>query len=116
MATGLRVEYRLDGQSNFGAWKERIISVLDEAEMWDILEKTMVIPTNATQLATYKKKCAKAKRLILDGIRDHVILHVRGKDHAFEVWEALTKLYQRSNENQKMTLKDKMKAIKMKGS
>ena len=64
MVTGLRVEDRLDGQSNFGAWKERIISVLEEAEVWDIVEKTIVPPTDATQLAAYKKKSIKAKRLI----------------------------------------------------
>ena len=93
MASRLRLEDRLDGQSNFGAWKERIISVLDEADVWDIVEKTVTIPTDATQLAAYKRKCAKAKRLILDGVKDHVIPHVTGKDHAFEVWEALTNLY-----------------------
>ena len=107
MATWLRVEDRLDGQNIFGAWKEKIISVLDEAEVWDIVEKTMAIPTDATQLATYKKKCAKAKRLFLDSIKDHVIPHVRGKDHAFGIWEALTKLYQSSNENRKMARRDK---------
>ena len=85
MASGLRLEDRLDGQSNFGAWKERIINVLDEADVWDIVEKTMIVPTDATQLATYKRKCAKAKKLILDGVKDHIIPHVRGKDHAFEV-------------------------------
>ena len=85
MASWLRLEDSLDAQSNFGAWKERIIGVLDEVEVWDIAEKTVAIPTNVTQLATYKKKCAKAKRLVLDGIKDHGIPHVRGKDHAFEV-------------------------------
>ena len=45
MASGLRLEDRLDGQSNFGAWKERIISVLDEADVWDIVEKTVTVPT-----------------------------------------------------------------------
>ena len=84
--------------------------------MWDIVEKIVTIPTDATQLAKFKKKNAKAKRLILDGIKDHVILHVRGKDHTFEVWESLTNLYQSSNENRKMALKDKMEAIRMKGS
>ena len=59
----------------------------------------MIVPTDATQLAAYKRKCAKAKRLILDGVKDHVIPHVRGKDHAFEVWAASTSLYQSSNEN-----------------
>ena len=53
--------------------------------------------------------------MILDGIKDHVIPHVRGKYHAYEMWEASTKLYQSSNENGKMVLKEKLNAIKMKG-
>ena len=73
-------------------------------------------PTDATQLVAYKKNSIKAKRLILDGVKDHVIPHVRGKDHAFEVWAALTSLYQNSNENRKMALTDKLKTIRMKGS
>lgn len=85
MAYGLRVEDRLDGQVNFGAWKEIIIIVFEEDEVWDIVEKTITIPTDAAQLAEYKKKNARAKRLILDGIKDHVIPHVRGKDDAFEM-------------------------------
>ena len=48
-------------------------------------------------------------------MKDHVIPRVREKDHAFEVWAAFTNLYQSSNENQKMALRDKMKAIRMKG-
>ena len=93
MATRLRVEDRLEGRVNFGAWKERIISVLDEVDVWDIVEKIVTIPIDQTQLPAFKRKNAKAKRLILDGIKDHVILYVRGKDHAFEMREALTKLY-----------------------
>ena len=54
--------------------------------------------------------------MILDGIKDHVIPHVIGNYHAYEMWEALTKLYQSSIENGKMVLKEKLKAIKMKGS
>ena len=89
--------------------------MLDEVEVWDIVE-TMAIPTDATQLTTYKRKCAKAKRLILDGVKDHTIPHMRGNDHAFEVWETLTDLCQSYIENRKMALRDKTKAIKMKGS
>ena len=90
--------------------------MLEEVEVWDIVEKTIVPPTNATQLAAYKNNSIKSKRLILDGVKDHVILHVRGRDHAFEVWATLTNLYQSCNENRKMALGDKMKAIRMKGS
>ena len=35
------------------------------------------VPTDAVQLAAYNKKNNKGKRLILDGIKDHVIPHVR---------------------------------------
>ena len=55
MTFGLRVEDRLDDQSNFGAWKEIIISVLEEAEVWDIVDKRVVPPTDATQLHTRRK-------------------------------------------------------------
>jgi hypothetical protein len=40
MATGLRVEDRLDGAVNFGAWKERMVFLLQENELWDIVENT----------------------------------------------------------------------------
>ena len=37
MATGLRLEDRLDGATNFSPWKERIVLLLEEAELWDIV-------------------------------------------------------------------------------
>ena len=40
MATGLRVEDKLDGATNFGAWKERMIFLLQDNELWDIVENT----------------------------------------------------------------------------
>jgi hypothetical protein len=117
MATGLRVEDRLDGAANFGAWKERMILLLQENELWDIVENTtthpVVVPTDATLLAAYNKKSIKAKRFILDAIKDHLIPHVTGKTHAYEMWESLTKLYQSTNENRKMVLREKLKNIKM---
>jgi hypothetical protein len=44
MATGLRVEDRLDGVANFGSWKERMILLLQENELWDIVENTATHP------------------------------------------------------------------------
>ena len=117
MATGLRVEDRLDGAANFGAWKERMILVLQENELWDIVENTtthpVVVPIDATLLAAYTKKSIKAKRFILDAIKDHLIPHLTGKTHGYEMWESLTKLYQSTNENRKMVLREKLKSIKM---
>jgi hypothetical protein len=89
MATGLRVEDILDGATNFGAWKERMILLLQENELWDIVENTtthpVVVPIDATLLAAYTKKSIKAKRFILDAIKDHLIPHLTGKTHAYEM-------------------------------
>jgi len=117
MATGLRIEDRLDGAVNFGAWKEIMILILQENELWDIVENSTTnpvnIPTDATLLAAYTKKSIKAKRIILDAIKDHLIPHVTGKTNAYEMWESLTKLYQSTNENRKMVLREKPKSIRM---
>jgi hypothetical protein len=102
MAIGLRVEDRLDGAVKFGAWKERMILMLQENKLWDIVENSTTNPVNvpidATLLAAYTKKSIKAKRIILDAIKDHLIPHVTGKTNAYEMWESLTKLYESTNE------------------
>jgi hypothetical protein len=104
MAIGLRVEDKLDGAGNFGAWKERMILLLQESELWDVVENStsnlVTIPTDATLLVAYTKKSIKAKRIILDAIKDHLILHVIGKTNSYEMWESLTKLYQTLHQTQ----------------
>eukprot|EP00253_Pinus_taeda_P012026 PITA_12026 len=117
MSLGLRVDDRLDGHTNYNIWKERMQSIFQETELWDIMVHTtqnlVVVPTDATQLAAYNKKNNKGKRPILDGIKDHCIPHVRGKSSAHEMWTTLSNLYQSTNENRKMVLKEKLKNIKM---
>ena len=87
MATGLRLEDRLDGTGNFVPWKARILLLLEEHELWpDVVRNTttypIVIPTDATVLAAFNKKDCKARRIILDAVKDHIIPHISGKDKA----------------------------------
>lgn len=51
---------------------------------------------------------AKAKHLILDSVRDHVICHIASKATTREMWQTLENLYQESFEQRKMYLEDKM--------
>jgi hypothetical protein len=76
MAIGLRFEDRLEGASNFSPWKETIALPLEENELWDIVEKTQTIPTDAMLLAAYNKKNVKAKIIVLDAVKDPIIPHV----------------------------------------
>lgn len=52
MSLRLRVDDRLDGHTNYNVWKERMQSIVEEAEAWDIMVHTtqnpVVVPTDAT--------------------------------------------------------------------
>ena len=42
-----------------------------------------------------------------------MIPHISSKTRAYHMWDALTSLFQSSNENRKMVLREKLKSIKM---
>ena len=60
-----------------------------------------------------KKDMTKAKRMILDGVHDHIISHIVEKNTAKDMWEVVLKLYQDPSENCKMILKGKLRTTKM---
>jgi hypothetical protein len=111
----MRAEDRLAGASNWSSWKARMVFVLEDLELWDIVEAVVpTIPVTAPVLvAEYRKRNNKAKRTISDGVRDHIIPHVTGKAHAYQMWASLCSLYESSNENRKMVLHDRLRSIRM---
>ena len=42
-----------------------------------------------------------------------MLFHISAKDHAHEMWSALIGLFESSNENRKMVLRETLKSIKM---
>ena len=95
--------------------------VLRENELWDeVVNNTtthpIVIPsatTHSVAATAFVKKDIKSMRIILDVVKDHVIPHISTKDHAHEMWSALTRLFESINENKKMVHREKLKNIKM---
>ena len=89
MATKLRLEDRLDGAGNFVPWKAMLVLILEENELWDevVLNTTtvpiVVLPSiDATTLSAFNKDI-KARRIILDEVKDHVIPHISSKTMHF---------------------------------
>ena len=84
---GLRVEDRLAGASNWSPWKARIVLILEELELWDIVSAPMVLPpvTAPLLVAKFKKRNIKAKRTILDVVKDHIIPHMSSNMFAHEM-------------------------------
>jgi hypothetical protein len=94
-ASQMRVEDRLVGASNWSPWKAKIVFVLEDLELWDIVEAVVHVPPAITLvlLAKFRKR-NKAKRTICDALWDHIIPHLTGK-----AWASLCKIYESSNEN-----------------
>jgi hypothetical protein len=114
-ASQMRVEDRLAGASNWSSWKARMVFILEDLELWDIVEVVVpAIPVTAPVLvAEYRKRNNKVKRTISDAVRDHIIPHVTRKTHAYQMWASLCKLYESSNENRKMVLHDRFRGSRM---
>ena len=74
---------------------------------------TQVPPTNLTQLAAHKKKDVKARRIILDGVKDHIVPHILELDTAKKMWDVILNLYQNATTNRKMILREKLKNTRM---
>ena len=71
------------------------------------------ISTNVALLDAWKKKVAKTQRILLEGVKDHIVSSLHGKATPFVMWKALTDLFQRSSDHRKLALKDKLRKIKM---
>ena len=52
-----------------------------------------------------------AKSIIADSIKDHLIPHVSSLKTPKEMFDALTKLFEGKNINQKMTLRNQFKNV-----
>ena len=113
----IRYEDRLDGVSNYIPWKVRIIAVFKELRVWNFINSVMTKPTNKDELEEFEAHEARAQRIILDGVKDHLIPHHLiphsvDKKTAKDMWDTLTKLFEAKNENQKMALKTSYIALK----
>ena len=112
---GLRLEYALEGSSNYIAWKDRMEAVLDDNGLKEFIdaEFSKTTSSDATVLEAWKKKTTKCRRILLEGVKDHIVSRLHGKASPFLMWKALTDLFQSKSDQRKLALKDKLRNIKM---
>jgi len=106
-STGLRVEDSFDGSSNFLSWKERVTLVLKEYDLLELVEKVVSPPTYPTTLEAHEKEI-KDERVILDSMKDNLIPHLSEKKMTKEMLDAMVSLFQSTNLNRKMVLRNKL--------
>ena len=108
-----KLDENLEGDDNFRAWKYRISMVLEENELDSYISEEVLVPEGDEAKSLHKKKLVMAKRIIVDSIKDHLIPHVSSPKTPKAMFDALTKLFEGKNINQKMTLRNQLKNVKI---
>jgi hypothetical protein len=93
-SSSVKAKYRLEGASYFNAWKARVFNILEECDLDELVTRMIEEPTSNIERVAYKKRQAKAKRVIFDSVEDimmRLIAHLRTTKECFD---ALTNLYE----------------------
>jgi hypothetical protein len=69
-------------------------------------------PTDPVDLAFHKKREVKAKWVLLESMKDHLIPHIVEKTSSKEMYDALVGLYQNGNTGRKLHLKHQLQVVK----
>ena len=94
---GLRLEYSLDGSLNYIAWKDRMEAVLEDNGLKEFIDSDVPKPgsSDVALLDAWKKKIAKTRRILLEGVKDHIVSNLHGKDTSFLMWKDFIDIFQR---------------------
>ena len=73
MSHNTKIDEKLEGYDKFRAWKYRISLVLEENELDSYIIGKVPVPERDEAKSLHKKYLVKAKRIIADSIKDHLI-------------------------------------------
>jgi hypothetical protein len=85
---------KLESVENFCAWKYRIGLILEDNHLAKFIKENVSEPKEDAAKEKYKKDMIKAKRIISDSIKDHLIHQVSSKNTTKDMFDALTRLYE----------------------
>ena len=108
---GLQLEYSLEGSSNYISWKDGMEAVLEDNGLKEFIdaETPKPVSSDATTLDTWKKKIEKCRRIMLEGVNDHIVSSLHGKSSPFLMWKALTDLFQSKSDQRKLAQRQAQK-------
>jgi hypothetical protein len=113
MSASTKLVEKLEGIDNFRAWKYRIGLIFAKNDLSRFIKEDVKEPEDAVEKAKHQKDSIRAQRIIADSIKDHLIPYVSSKETPKEMFDALIKLYEGKNINQKMNLRTQLKNTKM---
>ena len=109
----IRAEDRLDGSSNFNNWKARVMEILEENDIDHYVTSVVEEPSSNDRRSVYKKNQAKARRIIYDSVKKHLMLVITPFKIAKKFFDTFIKLYERKAPSQKRLLKNQLRTLEM---
>ena len=94
MTNNTKIDENLEGADNFIAWKYIVMLILEEHDLEGYIKEEVKEPEEDEEKAKNKKDMIKAKRIIVDSIKDHSIPQVSSKNTPKEIFNALTTLFE----------------------
>ena len=99
MPLSSKLDDKLEGIKNFRAWKYRIGLILEENVLVKFIKEVVPKPEENEAKEKYRKNMVRAKRIIADSIKDHLIPQVSCKETPKEMFDTVTKMYEGRNIN-----------------
>jgi hypothetical protein len=123
MTYSMKSENKLDGASNFRAWKTMIYLIVSKNKVLDIMKGKIVElefeegkekePQNVAVMEKLKESDINAMSIIVDSIKYHLIPYISHLDSSKKMYDALTNLFSVRNIGQVMSLKNELCDMKM---
>jgi hypothetical protein len=76
MSASTKLVDKMEGVENFRAWNYRIGLILEENDLEKFVKGEIPEPDDAAEKAKHQKDTIRAKRVIADSIKDHLIPYV----------------------------------------
>jgi hypothetical protein len=90
--------------------------ILNENDLLEHVTVGVPEPEEKEQKTKHKKNEKKTKRIVLDSVKDHLIPHISELQIARQMYEALSRLYERKYISQNLALRNQLRNMKMENS
>ena len=79
-------------------------AVLEDNGLKDFIDQEVPKPAlvNAQELAEWKKCVARARRILLEGVRDHIFSSLHAKETPHVIWKTLMGLYENNSDQRNL--------------
>ena len=76
---GMKVEDRLDGAANFISWNPRVLLIREENDLLKFFNEKVSEPEAKEDKSQWSKCDAKARRILVDSVKDHLVPQILEK-------------------------------------